>query len=580
MSSFLSFLPSRVTSALLAILKYYAVFRILNWSFNQFHSTPSALQRIPGPPPQSWFAGTHVDDTNLNQPGNLGQLFNAKGLPFHQKLVDLYGGMVKVYGFFGDEQLYISDPRAMQSILVKEQDAYEETAVFVETNRVIFGPGLVSTTGDIHKRQRKLVNPIFSPSNLRELVPAFQSVAERLTDVLMTECRAGGGGSRVDMSEWMSRAALEAVGQTVLGYSFDPLDSPVNNPYTHAIRELIPTIFSLSLIRQFAPFLVRLGPAWIRRRLVEWTPNKAVQKVKRMSDVMHQTAVDILEDRREGLRREEGGVLGARAKDIISLLLRANQIASTKEQLSEAELTGQMTVMIFGAQDTSSSALSRIMYMLSLRPDIQQNIRREIRAAQTSDHPLNLDEVSSFPWLDAVLKETLRLYPPVPFVRRTALEERTIPFTTLSGDMSSVIIPRGTTLFLGIAGANRLKSVWGSDAEEWKPERWLEGDFHKADPSLRLPGIYSGMMSFLGGQRSCIGYKFAQIEIKILLIALISRFEVSSTKDEIVWNLSQIISPSVRTVTGPGAIAREEKGLPLYIRPIEEDDFGGQQADL
>lgn len=80
--------------------------------------------------------------------GNLGQLFNAKGLPFHQALVEQYGGMVKVshhgrmntthlicaqvYGFFGDEQLYISDPRALQSILVKEQDAYEETAVFVE----------------------------------------------------------------------------------------------------------------------------------------------------------------------------------------------------------------------------------------------------------------------------------------------------------------------------------------------------------------------------------------------------------------------------------------------------------------
>ncbi|KAF7355908.1 hypothetical protein MVEN_00919800 [Mycena venus] len=561
MPSLLAALPSRAN--LVDILLYYALFRILKWLMKPLYA-PSLLRYIPGPPPESWFSG------------NLGQLFNGKGLPFHQELVDLYGGMVKVYGFFGDEQLYISDPRALQSILVKEQDAYEETAVFVETNRVIFGPGLVSTTGAIHKRQRKLVNPIFSPSNLRDLVPAFYSVAERLTDVLIRECRARadleGSGAVIDMSEWMSRAALEAVGQTVLGYSFDPLDSPVNNPYTSAIRELIPTIFSLSLVRQFAPFLVRLGPPWMRRRLVEWIPNAAVQKVKTCADVMHQTAVDILADTREGLRREDGGK-GARAKDIIGLLLRANQTATSNEQLSEEELTGQMTVMIFGAQDTSSSALSRILYMLSVNPDIQEAVRREIRAARASDRRLSLEEISALPWLDAVLKETLRLYPPVPFVRRTALEERTIPFTTPSGKLSEVTIPRGATLFLGIAGANRLRSVWGSDAAEWRPERWLEGDLHhKVDPSVRLPGIYSGMMSFLGGQRSCIGYKFAQIEIKILLIAMISRFEISSTKDEIVWNLSQIISPSVRTVPESGGIAREEKGLPLCMKLIEEHD--------
>ncbi|KAJ7922415.1 cytochrome P450 [Mycena leptocephala] len=558
MFSVLAILPSQAT--LVDILLYYTFFSILKWLLKPFYS-PSPLRHIPGPPAQSWFKG------------NLGQLFNAKGLDFHQDLVQLYGGMVKVRGFFGDEQLYISDPQALQSILIKDQDAYEETAVFVETNKIIFGPGLVSTTGEVHKRQRKLVNPIFSPSNLRDLVPTFYSVAERLIEVLMNESRTRAdpdGLSVLDMSEWMSRAALETVGQAVLGYSFDPLDSPVNNAYTSAIRELIPTIFSLSLVRQFAPFLTRLGPAWLRRRLVEWTPNAAVQKVKSISDVMHRKAESILSDVRTALQREDAGK-GMRAKDIISLLLRANETANSNEQLSEAELTGQMTVMIFGAQDTSSSALCRILYMLSIRLDIQQTIREEIRAISPSHRRLTLDEISSLPWLDAVLKETMRLYPPVPFVRRTALEERTIPFaSTPTGSVSSVTIPRGTTLFLGIAGANRLQSVWGPDATEWKPGRWLEGDLHhKVDPSVRLPGIYSGMMSFLGGGRSCIGYKFAEIEIKILLITLISRFEMSQTKDEIAWNLSQIISPSVRSVTD--GMVHEEKGLPLCMKLTDNE---------
>ncbi|KAJ6540824.1 cytochrome P450 [Mycena vulgaris] len=551
-------LPSPLLSPAtwLDVVIYYALFRILRWLLKPYYS-PSPLRDIPGPASQSWFKG------------NLGQLFNAKGLPFHQNLVDQYGGMVKVYGFFGDEQLYISDPSALHSILVKEQDAYEETAVFVETNKVIFGPGLVSTTGEIHKRQRKLVAPIFSPSNLRDLVPILSNVAERLTEVLVHETESHtdpDGRSVLEMSEWISRATLETAGKAILGYSFDPLDTPVTNAYTRAIRELIPTLFSLSLVRQFAPFLVRLGPAWVRRRLVEWMPSAAVQKVRGMSDVMHTTAKNILADARAGLQNEEAGT-GARAKDIISVpaAVRANKNVETNAKLSEAELTGQMTVLIFGAQDTSSSALSRILHMLAIRPDVQHTIRQEICVARGSDAPsearLSLEQLSALPWLDAVIKETLRLYPPVPFVRRTALAERTIPFTPAPGDTrSAVTIPRGTTLFLGIAGANRLPAVWGADAADWKPERWLSGntDAHPKFERVRLPGIYAGMMSFLGGGRSCIGYKFAEIEIKILVVALISRFEFSATEDEITWNLSQIIAPSVKTVKEGRPV--EEKG--------------------
>ena len=141
------------------------------------------------------------------------------------------------------------------------------------------------------------------------------------------------------MSEWMSRVALETVGQTILGYSFDPLDSPYNNPYTSAVKELMlvqcplitsspflmlntplisPTIFRLSLVRQFAPFLARLGPPAFRRKLVEWTPNDAVQKVKKMADVMHETAKAILEQKRQEIT--DGVEAG---KDIISVLRKS-----------------------------------------------------------------------------------------------------------------------------------------------------------------------------------------------------------------------------------------------------------------
>ncbi|KZT25478.1 cytochrome P450 [Neolentinus lepideus HHB14362 ss-1] len=538
--------------------------------------TPSPLQHLPGPRPESWFKG------------NLGQLFNSKGLRYHHDLVERYGGVVKVYGFFGDEQLYISDPSALYSIILKDQDAFDETRVFIETNKIIFGEGLVATTGGHHKRQRKLVTPIFSSANIRKLTPAFYEIAHKLVDALSKDANISRGSENpVDVASWMSRVALESVGQTVLGYSFDPLQTPSSNPYTSAVRELIPTLFSLSLLRQFAPFLANLGSPSFRRTLVEHTPIKAVQKVKNMSDVMYNTARSILRQK----TAEDGDSVSTTEtgdKDLLEILVKENSKALHGDKLSEDEIIGQMTVLIFGAQDTTSSALSRLLYMLSTHPEVQGKLQAEIMEARNAGNldengDLDYDTLMSLPWLDAVLKETLRLYPPVPFVRRTATKTRRVPLwqpahshRALHAPMESVVIPEGTTLFLGLAAANRSEDIWGPDAKKWKPARWIGS--HTASSTMkdapRLPGIYgNGMLTFLGGERSCVGYKFAQVEIKSILVTLLSSFEFSPTPDHVVWNLSQIISPSIRKEIVGSTGAREvheQQGLPLVVRSIIE----------
>lgn len=489
-----------------------------------------------------------------------------------------------MYGFFGDEQLYISDPRALQSIIVKDQDSFEETTTFIETNKVIFGEGLVATVGDHHKRQRKIVSPAFSVPQLRKLVPKLYDVAHRLSDAVGKEIE--GSSEVLDMAQWMSRVALESVGQAVLGYSFDPLNSPSNNPYTKAIRELIPALFRVSLIRQFAPFISRIGSPAFRRKLVDITPNATVQKIKMMSDVMYDTAKDILRDKKDTFSRSKDAHEQTHdPKDIISILLGQNKGSTAEEQLSDEELIGQMTVLIFGAQDTTSSALSRILFMLATHPIVQDNVRHEIQQARSresntrlNDDNICYDQLLSLPWLDAVIKETLRLYPPVPFVRRTATETCNVPLSTpikpsnptQGQPRTALTIPKGTTLFVSIAAPNRSPSIWGPDALEWRPERWLSvqspGSGHR-DEMMRLPGIYSGMLTFLGGGRSCIGYKFAQIEMKVILATLLSRFSFSTTSDQIVWNLSQIISPSVQKTDINGCLF-ELQGMPLLVKHV------------
>lgn len=197
-----------------------------------------------------------------------------------------------------------------------------------------------------------------------------------MTDVIANEAEKNVNGI-VDMADWMSRVALETVGQTILGYSFDPLNSPHNNHYTSAIKELMyvsftpfpllsqltifsvvysPTLFKLSIVRQFVPWLARIGSANFRRRIVDIIPVASIQAVKNMSDVMYNTAKGILQQKqKEGLTEES-------SRDIISVLcgyrstsfilkmfieifweVKANKKASPSEEMDQEELIGQIT---------------------------------------------------------------------------------------------------------------------------------------------------------------------------------------------------------------------------------------------
>ncbi|KAF9521480.1 cytochrome P450 [Crepidotus variabilis] len=103
-------------------------------------------------------------------------------------------------------------------------------------------------------------------------------------------------------------------------------------------------------------------------------------------------------------------------------------------------------------------------------------------------------------------------------------------------------VPKGTKLCLRVFNCNRNKELWGSDAEDFKPERWLD-NLPESVTNSRIPGVYSNLMTFGGGGRSCIGFKFSQLEMKVILSLLICEFRFSPSPDkEIYWNMARIAS--------------------------------------
>jgi len=280
-------------------------------------------------------------------------------------------------------------------------------------------------------------------------------------------------------------------------------------------------------------------------------PWKNLRRIRDIADIMYNTSVDILEEKKQALQNGDKAVLQqiGQGKDIMSILMKANMEAAAEDQLSEEEVLGQMSTFIFAGMDTTSNALSRILHLLTIYPEVQEKLRMEVTNARQTHGDLSYDELVALPFLDAVIRETLRLYPPVSMVVRTARQDVVLPLSSpikgIDGrEMSEIVVPQNTNIIASILGVNRDPRLWGPDALEWKPERWIS-PLPDALIEAHIPGVYSHLMTFLGGGRACIGFKFSELEMKVVLSVLLSEFRFSSNR-EIIWEMTGIATPTIK----------------------------------
>ncbi|KAI0056554.1 cytochrome P450 [Artomyces pyxidatus] len=527
----------RVMSVGLLITGIVALFRISSHRIRQI-----SLWKLPGPPSVSLISG------------NYSQMYHVGAAQFHKHIMDTYGRVIRITGPFWDTQLLISDPMACARILLKDQDIFEEAHWFIESNQHALGIGLLSTLGDQHRKQRKLLNPVFSTKQIRSLAPLFHRITHQLCDALQSQ--VAGGPTEVDMVVWLHRFALELIAQGGMGYTFNSLEPDAEeNEFGKSVKEYTPTLSNLGVLRILFP-LVSAWPKWLRRCCARLVPMPMVHNIIRLTDVMQACTQQILDEKKALL--EMGDSVFAQqlseGKDIISVLMKTNITASVEERLPDEEIRGQMATLILAATDTTSAALSRIMQLLSQRPDVQEKLRKELNLAgmRSGQSDLDYDVLVSLPYLDAICRETLRLFPPLHFVHRVTRADVSIPLSEpikASGDpLSSLFIPSGTAVAVNIVGMNRDQSIWGADAAEWKPERWL-APLPESVVEARIPGVYANTLTFLGGERACIGFKFSQLEMKAALAQLIRAFRLSPSGTEIVWRFGLVASPSVKEST-------------------------------
>ncbi|KAI9442924.1 cytochrome P450 [Lactarius indigo] len=538
-----------VAACALVVLAGAASLALLGHRFRQ-----RSLLKIPGPSNPSLFWG------------HWHHMFNPYAYSFHESLYKSYGRVSRVYGFLGDVQLVVSDPKACNNIFIKDQPTFEMTEASLRSNMHASGPSLFATSGAQHRMQRKLLNPAFNIKHMRYMTPIFYRITKQLRENLWSI--VSNGQEEIDVADWMGKVALELIGQAGLGYSFGIFEGR-DDEYCKALKEWIPTSSSLAVSRNLLPYIDKIFHPKVLKVLGRMLPWPKLNHLMDLAETLNSKSRGIHETKKRLLELGDDATVKqvGDGKDILSLLMRASWTGPEDVRLSEEEMVAQMAVLLLAGTDTTSSALSRILHLLALHPDVQDKLRKELKDAHEDNEELTHDQLVALPFLEAVCRETLRLYAPVPGVMRTARSDIVLPLSAPIRDVdgrevNEIFVPKNTNVFAQIYNLNRDPSVWGADAAEWKPEHWL-GPLPQSVSDANIQGVYANTMTFIGGTRACIGFKFSQLEMKVVLSQIIPTFRFAPAGAEIVWRFGVISSPSVK-----GSVGIFRPKLPMRVSRV------------
>ncbi|XP_004391139.1 cytochrome P450 3A4-like [Trichechus manatus latirostris] len=431
---------------------------------------------------------------------------------FDMKCSKKYG---KLWGFYEGQLpvIAITDPCMIKTVLVKE-------CYSIFTNRRNIGPigfmkSAISISEDEEwKRLRTLLSPTFSSGKLKEMFP----IISQFGDMLVKHLReAAHKGKPVSLKCIFGAYSMDVITSTSFGVNIDSLNNP-QDLFVQNIRKLIkfdfldPLLLTIILFPFLTPVCEALGISLFPRAVTDFF-TKSVQRMK--------------ESRLKDNQKHR--------VDFLQLMINSQNTKeiSSHKALTDMELVAQSIIFIFAGYEATGTALSFIMYLLAIHPDVQQKLQKEIDAALPNKAPPTYDVMLQMEYLDMVVNETLRLFPVVGRLDRVCKKDV---------EINGVIIPKGTLVTVPTFALHQ-------DPEHWpEPEKFLPERFSKESKDNRDPYLY---MPFGSGPRNCIGMRFALMTMKLAVVRTLQEFSVKPCKEtQIPLKLSKksFLAPEVPVV--------------------------------
>ncbi|KAA1478646.1 cytochrome P450 [Dentipellis sp. KUC8613] len=526
---------------LLALTGTYALYTLVRALRRRLHTT-----RLRGPP-RSTFLGGPAARLYTRETGFSGRVF--------EEWAERYGGAYVLPGKMRRDSIVLCDPRAVAHVYAKDTYGYTQRAASKAASERLLGRGIFWADGDSHKRQRKTMTPGFSNAAIRQITYVFFDSAYKVKAAWDGWLESSEKGECIiEVQHWMNHISLDSIGLAGFSHDFGCLRGE---------PALVGKIFdSFSELDGSTPstllFLIR---PLLPRFVMNMIPNKREGTIRLLNDTMGKIAEELLAKFKK--EHDEGAEAGDRS--VLGLLLKAGDSQSAT-RLTAEEVSADMKILIVAGYETTSISMTWALIELARHQDKQAKLRAELLAEFGASDPSWDQLTHGLPYLDAVVHEILRTHAPVPQGVRVAVEDDVIPLgapvRTAAGALTdSVVVAKGTEITVPIRAMNMSTALWGPDAREFKPERWLQGV--DGVPAHEVSG-YKHLLTFSDGPRICLGKGFAVAEFKAVLSVLIRDY-IFELQDPSQTKLDAHVSLLPR----PKFLGESGPRVPLKVRRAE-----------
>lgn len=366
------------------------------------------------------------------------------------------------------------------------------------------GDGLLFSSGTKWQRNRRMLTPAFHFDILRPYIDIYNDACDTFISKLESSSTEG---NSIEVTKPTAVATLDILLRCALSHESDVQEQGDKHPYVHAVDELT----HLAAERFINPIL-QVDAVF---RLTSQG-----RRFFSLCDYVHNFANDIIQKRKDTLKNNPSST-NKRRLDFLDMLLTARD--ANGQGLTDREIRDEVDTFMFAGHDTTASSLSWTFYCLGKYPDDQQKVYEEVREIMRDKDIVTWDDLPQMKILHLFLKETMRMYTPVPVISRTLKEPL---------EVDGVTLPPFIDVMVQIECLNHHPDNW-PDHEKFRLDRFEDHSSSDKDPFSYVP--------FSAGPRNCIGQNFALNELKVILCKVINRFRIVLDEDHEVIPIAEVV---------------------------------------
>lgn len=463
----LAMVPHRVRKRLIALL--LPLLLILYKFYKRRRRFPSGIKAVPG----HWLLG--------NLPEANEAIKKCAHLHWWLQNHEKYGETVVAQFPMQPPMIDTTDPKIVEHILKVRFDNYIKGNWFRNNLTELLGNGIFNVDGVNWYSQRKTASVMFTHNQFKNHIwQSVQRNCSKMKEILFNT----GANEQVDMFKLMNRFTLDTIGEIGFGKTVGSLDDPDT-----------PFLKSFDVAQQVA-VLRFIYPLWNVQKMFNVCNERGADAHFKMLD---QYSRDVVRDLRYKVQ-------GEGSDSFVGLFMKE---AEKKGEPHDEDFMKDMVLnFLIAGRDTTAQALSWCLFLLTQHPAVEQRVLEEMRTV-CKDRALSYDDLHKLEYLQAVINETLRLYPSVPTDNKVAVADDILP--------NGAYVPEGCVVQFNLFCMGRSRKLWGDDAHAFRPERWI---------GREAPSPYEFAV-FNAGPRECLGKRLAYVEMKAALCCILDSVKLS-----------------------------------------------------